>query len=815
MSLTIEGYHPNGYDLTDAAWNPVTNTGTIAFGTSQKAAALQGETVAAWNVTNQGTISGGDGGIGVDLLAGGSVSNLASGYIDGYFSVMIQGSAGTVSNDGTIVSTDAAGAGVYLTHGGSVSNLADGRISTNYDGITTDNAIGLVENAGTIAAGDGAGVDLLEGGSATNDAGGMISGTWGIAIQNYMLGSVLNLGTIVGGAESGVYLAGGSVTNEVGGQISGTWGVAITGGLGIVVNAGTIASTAAGESATAVTLKSGFANEVVVDPGAVFIGMVDGGNAVGGDTVSTLELASGLAAGTLSGFGTQFVDFGAIVFDPNAAWLLSGTAAGLSGPEITGFAAGDTIELTGVSATLQGYDLGVLTLATQGGTIDLDVAGNFIAASFQVSDVGGNTDIVLAPVPSVSAATASPNAGQVRTSGEVILTLAMSQAVTVSGGTPTLTLNDGGIATYLSGSGSAALVFGYTVAAGERSADIAITSSSLNGATIENAAGLAADLSGAGAITGGTPQIIGATQVCDLTGNGTSDILFRDAGTGALGDFVMNNSQPTWNAIGWAGTNWEVAGVGDFEGKGTDDILFRDPTSGGMGDFIMTNGQPAWSAIGWAAQPAGRRRGRLQRRRHRRHPAARSHHRRDRRLPHEQRAANMGEHRLGRPEHAGCGSGRLQRRRHLRHPVPRSGHGRAQHVRHAGQPADLEPCRLGVDRLAGRGGGRLQRRRHLRHPVSQCLDRRPRRFPDEQRAADMGAGRMDLDEPAGRRHWRLQRRRYVRHPVPRSDLRRARRVRHARQPADMDPDRRDGAELAGGRVGSGSLIPWLAEGEPR
>ena len=40
----------------------------------------------------------------------------------------------------------------------------------------------------------------------------------------------------------------------------------------------------------------------------------------------------------------------------------------------------------------------------------------------------------------------------------------MSEAVTVAGGTPTLTLNDGGTATYVSGSGTNALTFSYTVA---------------------------------------------------------------------------------------------------------------------------------------------------------------------------------------------------------------------------------------------------------------------------------------------------------------------------------------------------------------
>ena len=54
--------------------------------------------------------------------------------------------------------------------------------------------------------------------------------------------------------------------------------------------------------------------------------------------------------------------------------------------------------------------------------------------------------------------------------GKVLtLTLNMSEAVNVTG-TPTLTLNDGGTASYVSGSGSSALVFSYTVAAGQNTA---------------------------------------------------------------------------------------------------------------------------------------------------------------------------------------------------------------------------------------------------------------------------------------------------------------------------------------------------------
>ena len=74
----------------------------------------------------------------------------------------------------------------------------------------------------------------------------------------------------------------------------------------------------------------------------------------------------------------------------------------------------------------------------------------------------------------------------------------MNKAVTVTG-TPTLTLNDGATATYTGGSGTNALTFSYTVAATDSTVPtLAITQANLpSGATILDAAGNAADLSGA------------------------------------------------------------------------------------------------------------------------------------------------------------------------------------------------------------------------------------------------------------------------------------------------------------------------------
>ena len=102
-------------------------------------------------------------------------------------------------------------------------------------------------------------------------------------------------------------------------------------------------------------------------------------------------------------------------------------------------------------------------------------------------DGGGNGDL---------------NAGRV-----VTLTVSMSEAVTVGGGTPTLSLNNGGTAHYTGGSGTDALTFGYAVGAGQDTADLMVTSLNLNGATLRDVANNGANLSGAAINPAGTLQI--------------------------------------------------------------------------------------------------------------------------------------------------------------------------------------------------------------------------------------------------------------------------------------------------------------------
>ena len=126
----------------------------------------------------------------------------------------------------------------------------------------------------------------------------------------------------------------------------------------------------------------------------------------------------------------------------------------------------------------------------------------------------------------------SPSSGDLNAGKTVTTSLTMSEVVTVntSGGTPTLTFNDGGTATYVSGSGTNTLTFSYTVAAGQNTPDLMVTAVSLNGATVQDGSGNAANFSLTG-VTQGSPQIdTTAPTVASVVTSGTG----ISSGTGDL-----------------------------------------------------------------------------------------------------------------------------------------------------------------------------------------------------------------------------------------------------------------------------------------
>ena len=218
-----------------------------------------------------------------------------------------------------------------------------------------------IVNAGVIAAyGGGAGITLAGGGSVTNQSAGTIGGGFEGIYGNGGAVTVVNAGSIAGSPSYGVGVIlfdGGSVTNQSGGSISGGVAGILAAGTATVVNAGTISG-----SVNAVGFVAGYADRLVIDPNAVFGGTVSGGNAIGAAQISTLELASAGSAGTLSGLGTQFVDFAQVTVDAGAQWTFTGANTIVAGSTLTNYG---TLTDAG-TLTNAGSLNGTLTLAAGG-----------------------------------------------------------------------------------------------------------------------------------------------------------------------------------------------------------------------------------------------------------------------------------------------------------------------------------------------------------------------------------------------------------------------------------------------------------------
>ena len=105
---------------------------------------------------------------------------------------------------------------------------------------------------------------------------------------------------------------------------------------------------------------------------------------------------------------------------------------------------------------------------------ETDTAGNTTSATLALTL---NTDVV-------TGITVSPATGPVGSGKTITVTLTTSVANTVTGA-PTVLLSNGAVATYNAGASSgASLVFSTTVAAGQDTADLLVSSLSLNGGTI-------------------------------------------------------------------------------------------------------------------------------------------------------------------------------------------------------------------------------------------------------------------------------------------------------------------------------------------
>ena len=296
------------------------------------------------------------------------------------------------------------------------------------------------------------------------------------------------------------------------------------------------------------------------------------------DANTTLDGLAGLSAltninigtgGTLELASTAVLNVGSTVsFTGQDGTLTLGNGvsiAALSG--IAGFGAGKLIDVGGAAATTASFTPNPGSNA--GGTLSLlDSSGNTVAAlplstgdftsgSFVLRpDGSGGTAVGIRTT--VTGVTANPANGGLGLGQSVTLTVATSQPGSVAGGTPTLSLNDGGVATYDPGlSTPSGMGFTYTVGAGQSTPDLAVLGVNLNGATVTDGLGDPIDLSGAAVNPAGTLAVDGGSG----TGGGTGAGGTGAGGTGAGGTGA--------GGTGAGGTGAGGTGSGSGAGSGT------------------------------------------------------------------------------------------------------------------------------------------------------------------------------------------------------------------------------------------------------
>src|SRR3984957_1938153 len=202
------------------------------------------------------------------------------------------------------------------------------------------------------------------------------------------------------------------------------------------------------------------------------------------------------------------------------------------------------------------------------------------------------------PIVSLAAAaTGSYVAGNTLT-----LTLYMSEAVNVSG-TPTLALNDGGTATYKSGSGTNALTFSYTVASGQNTSALAVTA--VNG-TI-------ADLDGNALNTTGLPATFAGVSVGSSSSSPTLTSIVESPSTGDLNagntvTLTLNLSSAVTVAGGTPTLTLNDGGTATYTGgNGTNALTFSYTVGAGQNaaslaaTAINLNGATVQNSAGNAA----------------------------------------------------------------------------------------------------------------------------------------------------------------------------------------------------------------------
>ena len=271
----------------------VTNAGTIYGGvwletsgnvTNQSGAIIKSSDAsggygvglhAGGSLSNYGSISGLN--LGVELDAGGTITNHSGGSIGGTYAGVLVGMIGSSAGGGTVDNlanaTISGDTGVYA--------FAAGASVTNAGAITGSTATRITVQGHNLTLGNG--VSLENGGSLTNEVGGTVTGAnYGVWVYGGV-GKIINYGTIKGIGDGAKYqgqgilvwgskASGSYVTNEAGATISAS-GYNMSGVYlnidGTVTNAGSITAVGKDDAGVGFTSGGSLTNSGTIDASGV------------------------------------------------------------------------------------------------------------------------------------------------------------------------------------------------------------------------------------------------------------------------------------------------------------------------------------------------------------------------------------------------------------------------------------------------------------------------------------------------------------------------------------------------------------------
>ena len=291
---------------------------------------------------------------------------------------------------------------------------------------------------------------------------------------------------------------------------------------------------------------------------------------------------SGSGSATISGGGTLELggaDAQTVTFADASTLKLDNPASFIG--QIDGLAVGDIIDLSETAVTKAVIAGSTVTVTESNGSqliyqIAAAAGGSLSNFSFSPqSDNDGGTDLVLTTAPTVTALTdvTSTGTADLNAGKSITFTLDASEVVNANGAA--LTLSNGASALYTSGTGTQALTFTYTVAAGDtNTADLKVT-----GYT-----GTLADTAGNALVAAGVTEDTGVainttaptvTALTDVTSTGTADL---NAGKSIT--FTLDASEVV-NANGAALTLSNGASALYTSGTGTQALTFTYTVAAG------------------------------------------------------------------------------------------------------------------------------------------------------------------------------------------------------------------------------------------